>query len=248
MSNKIDNILKKDATTNNLTNYYEHPKMKEFISEYHNPNLSIHQISIPFRMGVIAGSGSGKTVFLLNLVAKMQDTFGHIFVVYRTSEPLYEFLAKSIGEKNITFITQLSKFPAINDLPKDKQLLCVFDDVINYTEKEQYIIKEIAIRGRKYGKGISMCYLSQSYYTIPKTIRLQFSYLIILKVGSKRDLNMILRDNSLGVEGEDLMNIYKDATKVPFDFLKISLNERNDDKRFSHNWIEFYEIDDIDNL
>ena len=36
--------------------------------------------------------------------------------------------------------------------------------------------------------------------------------------------------------------IYKDATKIPFDFLKISTDEREDDKRFSKNWNEFYKI------
>ena len=39
------------------------------------------------------------------------------------------------------------------------------------------------------------------------------------------------------------MNIYKDATKVPFDFLKLSLDERDDNKRFSKNWTAFYHIE-----
>jgi hypothetical protein len=172
----------------------------------------------------------------------MQNTWGHIYVVYKASEPLYEFLAKSIGDDNITFCTSLAKFPQITDMPKDKQILCVFDDVVNYSDKEQGIIKEYYIRGRKHGKGISMCYLSQSFYRIPKIIRLQCNYLILLKLGSKRDLNLILGDYGLGVDKNELMQIYKDATKVPFDFLKIATDERDDSKRFSHNWNNYYEI------
>jgi hypothetical protein len=38
------------------------------------------------------------------------------------------------------------------------------------------------------------------------------------------------------------MSIYRVATKVPFDFLKVSLDERDDNKRFSHNWNNYYEI------
>ena len=38
------------------------------------------------------------------------------------------------------------------------------------------------------------------------------------------------------------MAIYKDATQIPFNFLKISTDERDDSKRFSHNWTGFYAI------
>ena len=173
----------------------------------------------------------------------MNDTFGHIYVCYRTNEPLYDFLQKQIGADKITFFTQLSKFPQVNEMPKDKQILCVFDDVINYSDKEQGIIKEYYVRGRKWGKGISMCYLSQSFYRIPKIIRLQCNYLILLKLGSKKDLSLILGDYGLGVDKTELMAIYKDATQIPFNFLKISTDERDDNKRFSKNWTGWYAIE-----
>ena len=227
---------------NEIVNFYSHKGMKEFITEYENPCFDSHRVKVPFRMAVIGASGGGKTQLLLNLIAKMQNTFGHIYVCYKASEPLYEFLAKSIGDKNITFFTQLGKFPQVNEMPKDKQILCVFDDVVNYSEKSQEIIKEYYIRGRKHGKGISMCYLSQSFFRIPKIIRLQCNYLILLKLGSKRDLNLILSDYGLGVDKDELMMIYKNATQIPFDFLKISTDERDDNKRFSHNWTSFFSI------
>ena len=234
------------ATTidnNEMVNFYAHKKMKEFITEYDNPHFDTHQIKDPFRLAVIASSGSGKTQWLLNLISRMNDTFGHIYVCYRTNEPLYDFLQKQIGADKITFFTQLSKFLQVNEMPKDKQILCVFDDVVNYSDKEQGIIKEYYIRGRKMGRGISMCYLSQSFYRIPKIIRLQCNYLILLKLGSKRDLNLILGDYGLGIDKTELMEIYRDATKVPFDFLKLNLDERDDNKRFSHNWTGFYTIE-----
>jgi hypothetical protein len=46
----------------------------------------------------------------------------------------------------------------------------------------------------------------------------------------------------LGVDKEELMTIYKDATQIPFDFLKINTDERSDSKRFSKNWTGFYAI------
>ena len=228
------------TTSNDMINFYNNKGMKEFLTEYHNPCYEQHQLKIPFRISVVASSGSGKTQWLMNLISRCNDTFGHIYVCYRTAEPLYQFLEKSIGADKITFFTSLSKFIQPSDIPKDKQILLVFDDVVNYSEKEQGIIAEYFIRGRKIGKGISMAYLSQSYFRIPKIIRLQTNYLILLKLGSKRDLSLILADYGLGVDKKELMAIYKDATQIPFDFLKVATDERQDSKRFSKSsWMSF---------
>jgi hypothetical protein len=40
------------------------------------------------------------------------------------------------------------------------------------------------------------------------------------------------------------MAIYKDATQIPFNFLKVSTDERDDNRRFSKNWTSFYKIED----
>ena len=53
---------------------------------------------------------------------------------------------------------------------------------------------------------------------------------------------MILSDYGLGVDKTELMSIYKHATQIPFDFLKIYTDEREDSKRFSHNWTGWYDI------
>ena len=167
------------------------------------------------------------------------------FIVYKTSEPLYDFLSEKLKGKNITFYTKLSDLPPPNDIGnKDKQQLIVFDDQVN--EKNQEIIKEYCIRGRKIGKGITVCYLSQSFFKIPKIVRLQFSHLILLKLSSNRDLNLILSDYSLGLNRDELAMIYKDATRNKFDFLKVAVDEPNNNKKFSHNWTDFYKIENED--
>ena len=240
MSKKKTGLAKTEG--NDMINFYESKNIKQFLTQYENPNFDSHQIKVPFRISVVAASGSGKTQWLLNLISKMDSTFGHIYVCYKAPEPLYQLLEKGVGSDKITFYTQLSKFIQPSEVPKDKQILMVFDDCINYTDKQHELIKEYFIRGRKIGRGVSMCYLSQSFFRIPKIIRLQCNYLILLKLGSKRDLSLILLDYGLGVDKEELMAIYKDATQIPFDFLKISTDERDDDKRFSHNWAGFYSI------
>ena len=62
----------------------------------------------------------------------------------------------------------------------------------------------------------------------------------------KKDLNLILSNYSLGIEVEKIMKLYKDATKDKFNFLKIDIENRDDNKKFSHNFIGFYQIEDED--
>jgi hypothetical protein len=83
-------------------------------------------------------------------------------------------------------------------------------------------------------------YLTQSYYSVPKTIRAQMSYIWLVKVGQKRDLNLILADSGGLVEKSVLLELYQDATREKFNFLKINLNTVDMNKKFSRNFNDFY--------
>jgi hypothetical protein len=216
---------------NEMTNFYQHKDIKKYVTKYHNPKFQDTQIDIPARIGVIAPSGAGKTQWLLNYIAKSTDTFGHIIVVYKSSEPLYEFLRDKIGSKNITFYTKLTELPNPNDLNMGKkQILLIFDDQV--TERNQTKIEEYFIRGRKIGGGISICYLSQNFFQIPTIIRRQFNYVIILKLSGTKDMKQIIQNYSLGLDANEIVKLYKDATKEKFNFLKIAVDERDDDRPF----------------
>ena len=80
---------KKKQGNNDIVNFYEHKEVQKLITKYHNPNFEYHQVKVPFRAGIIASSGGGKTQLLLNLISKLNDILGHIHVVYKASEPLY---------------------------------------------------------------------------------------------------------------------------------------------------------------
>ncbi len=226
-----------------ITNFYDHKDIKKYITSYHNPHFKDTQMTIPSRVGVIAPSGTGKTQWLLNFISKSTDTFGHIVVVYKQSEPLYEFLRDKIGSKNITFYTKLTDLPNPNDLNMGKkQILLVFDDQV--AEKNQQKIEEYFLRGRKVAGGITCIYLSQNFFGIPTLIRRQFNYVIILKLSGAKDMKQIIQNYSLGLDANEVVKLYKDATKELFHFLKISVEERNENKRFSHNFTGFYKISD----
>ena len=63
-------------------------------------------------------------------------------------------------------------------------------------------------------------------------------------MSGKRDLNLILSNYSLGIEVDKIMKFYKDATKD--NFFKIDIENRDDNKKFSHNFTGFYKIDNED--
>ena len=224
-----------------ITNFYQHKDMQKYISKYHNPRFADTQIAIPARIGVIAPSGTGKSQFVLNYIAKSSDTFGAIIIVCKAMEPLYEFLRDKIGSKNITFYTKLTDLPAPNDLNMGtKQVLLIFDDQV--AEKQQQKIEEYFLRGRKVAGGITMMYLSQNFHGIPVLIRRQFNYVIILKLSGAKDLRAIIQNYSLGLDPDEILKLYKEATREKFNFFKIDCESRDENKIYSHNFTEFFKI------
>lgn len=232
--------------TPEVKNYYLDPEVTAFEQKAHNPNYHIHNIVVPFRLLCIGGSGSGKTNVVVNLISKFNNTFKHIYIYTRCKdEPLYNYLEAKIDKEFLTITEGLeSSFNKIdpNKEFKDKDnVLIIFDDLV--LERDQSKIAELFIRGRKLG--ISLVYISQSYYQVPKIIRLQSQYIILKKISSTRDLNMILKDASLGVDSKQLNAIYKysisgDVTA----FLLIDLNAPAE-KNFRRC---FHEIIDVNNF
>ena len=225
-----------------MENVYKRKEIKKYLQKADNPNINLHQLDkLPFRMVVVAPSGSGKTNFIFNLLEKFskgKGTFNSITIICRAKdEPIYELLEEK-SKKKIKILEGIENIPDINKFQKEEQHIVIFDDLV--LEKDQKKISEFYIRGRK--KGISICYLSQSFYKIPKTIRQNCNYFVILKLGGKRDLNLILSEFELGVNKNELIEIYEDATKEKFNILLIDV-EAPLNQKFRKNFLEFYELE-----
>lgn len=208
---------------------------KSMKTKYNNPNYEKHHINIPFRMLIVGNSGSGKSTLVLEMIHRMNNTFGNIILVCKNEdEPLYKFLRSKIPETHLQIYEGIENVPSMGDLDPDLQHLIIFDDLV--LEKNQSAIEEYFIRGRKIAKGVSMMYLTQSYFKTPKTIRLQCNYIILKKLSSTRDLNMIMSDFSLGVDKKVLTNLYKFATEDKKNFLLIDIDKELS-HRFRHNFL-----------
>ena len=97
---------------------------------------------------------------------------------------------------------------------KKRKVLIIFDDMIAdmiNNNKLNPIVTELFIRGRKLN--ISIVFITQSYFEVPKDVRLDSTHFFIMKIPNKRELQQIALNHSSDIDFKDFMNIYKNTLK-----------------------------------
>ena len=198
----------------------------------HNPNWP-YIPDYPYRILIIGGSGFGKTNTLSNLINSQPD----IDKIYLYAKDLYEhkyqLLIKkraSIGLKHFNdpkaFIEYLNDmhdvYNKINDYnpEKENKILIFFDDMIAdmiNNKKTNSIVTELFIRGRKLS--ISLAFITQSYFKVPKDVRLNTTHFFIMKIPNKGELQQIAISHSSDINNKYFINVYKKCTDKPHSFL-----------------------------
>ena len=103
---------------------------------------------------------------------------------------------------------------------KKHKLLIVFDDMIADMINNNMlnpIVTELFVRGRKLN--ISIVFITQSYFKVPKDVRLNSRHFFIMKIPNKRELQQIVLNHLSDFGFKDFMKIYKKYTKEPYSFL-----------------------------
>ena len=103
---------------------------------------------------------------------------------------------------------------------KKQKVLIVFDDMIAdmiNNKKLNPIVTELFIRGRKLN--ISIVFVTQSYFKVPRDVRLNPTHLFIMKISNKRELQQIALNHSSDTDFKDFLKIYKKCTAEPYSFL-----------------------------
>ena len=103
---------------------------------------------------------------------------------------------------------------------KKCKILIVLDDMIAYminNNKLNPIVTELFIRGRKHN--IYIVFITQSYFKVPKDVRLNSTHFFIMKIPNKRELQQIALNHSSDIDFKDSMKIYKKCTAKPYSFL-----------------------------
>jgi hypothetical protein len=229
----------KDIDGGKIVNMYERIP-KEFLDKVDNPNFHLHNFKLPFRMCVVAPSGSGKTNFLVNLLKVFscgdKGTFSTITIITRNKdEPLYKWITSKCDQ--IVIKEGLSNTPKLDDFDKEKNHLVVWDDLV--LSKDLSMVENYYIRARKLN--CSVIFISQSYFKIPKIIRNNCSYMVLLKLSGNREVNMILSEFGLGISKEELIQLYEYATMEKFSPLVIDMEE-GAEKRFRKGLLEILSI------
>ena len=84
-------------------------------------------------------------------------------------------------------------------------------------KKLNSIVTELFIRRRKLN--ISLVFITQSYFKVPKDVRLNTSHFFIAKIPNKRELQQIAINHSSDINTKDFANIYRKCTAEPYSFL-----------------------------
>ena len=120
---------------------------------------------------------------------------------------------------------------------KKRKVLIVFDDMITgmiNNKKLDSIVTELFIRGRKLK--ISIVFITQSYFKVPKDVRLNSTHFFIMKISNKRELQQIALNHSSDIDFNDFMKIFKKYTAEPYSFLVNDTTLSSDDPlRFRKN-------------
>ena len=102
---------------------------------------------------------------------------------------------------------------------KENKILIVLNDLIAdtiYNKKLNSIVTELFIRGRKLN--ISLVFITQSYFKVPKDVRLNTSHFFITKISNKRELQQIAINHSSDINTKDFANIYKKCVTESYSF------------------------------
>ena len=105
-------------------------------------------------------------------------------------------------------------------MDKECKILIEFDDIIAdmiNNKKLNLIVTELFIRGRKLN--ISLVFITQSYFKVPKDVRLNSTHFFIMKIPNKRELQQIALNYSSDNNSKDFIKIYQKCTAELYSFL-----------------------------
>ena len=194
-----------DSNTKNESNQYE---LSNFFGEISRTLL-------------VGPSGGGKTNLLFFILTEPLIYYDEIVIYtktpeqdkYQSLEKIYKKVMKDGGIKHPFWSIRSGDVEPVDNLDKIKRKLIIFDDYI--LEKKQFpTIVKYFVLGRHHK--CSVIFLSQSYYNVPKEIRLNCSHFCIFFLGTRREIRSVLTDHT-GIDEET----YRKNTQG-FDFICIN--------------------------
>ena len=126
-----------------------------------------------------------------------------------------------------------------NPNKKRKILIVIYDMIDGMLSNKNInpVVTELFIRGRKLN--ITLVFITQSYFAVPKNNRLNSTYYFIIKIPSKWELQQTAFNHWSDIDFDDITNINKKCTAKPYSFVVIDTTLASDDSsRFRKNLLE----------
>ena len=195
---------------------------------------------------------------MVNFINEQNDTDKIYLYARDLNEPKYKYLIKKREDVGIKHANNPNAFiecsNAIDDVYENindynskrrRKILIVFDDMIAYimtNRRFQAVIKGLFIRCRKLN--ISLAFITQFCFSVPKDVRLNSTYYLIIKINNRKELQNIAINHSADIDYKDFMKIYRECTKEPYNFLTIDTTlPASDPLRFRKNLFDSYKND-----
>ena len=151
--------------------------------------------NIPYHPYIILIIGARKTYVSMILISQ-QSGIDRIYLYPKDlSEPKYGFLIKKREDVGIKHFNYQKVFiecsNAMDDVyekeERERKILIAFDDMIANimsNKKCQAVIKELFFRCRKLN--ISFVFITQSYFSVSKDVRINSIHFMIMKINNKK--------------------------------------------------------------
>ena len=181
----------------------------------------------PFTMTISGPTGSGKTMFLKELLykGKLSPTPDRIVYLYKRWQPLYDQMQEFIA--NIEFIRGIPKNldeDSFFDVKKNNIIIC--DDMMSMTAVDPKIA-DLYTEGSHH-RNLSVINLTQNLFPPGKnavTQRRNTQYMIIFKSPMSQDQILTLGTFMFPGRLNDFLQIYDEAVENPFGYLVIDAKQ-----------------------
>lgn len=100
------------------------------------------------------------------------------------------------------------------------RILIIFDDLVGsslFSGKKDNPFKRLNTNHRHYSASLLM--VTQAYKEIPKTVRTQFSCLIVFEIPNEREVEVIFEENPMYLKRDDWMEVYQHAVDGDHNFM-----------------------------
>ena len=144
---------------------------------------------------------------------------------------------EKIANEQMTMVKLLKKYDKSKHLAN--RVLIIFDDLVGsalFGGERKNFFTGLNTRHRHYS--FSMIMVSQGYKEIPKTIRTNWSALILFRIGNEKELEVIFEEYNLGYTRDQWMQAYNYCMQDEYGFMFINYQKT----RAERLWKNFDEI------